>query len=417
MTITSDMTTTCDIIATSDMATTDETIIIKEKKKKSIGLYFHIPFCVKKCRYCDFCSYPVTDPDIHLSYILKIIYELRAKRPQIAGFSESAGDVPNVDTIYIGGGTPSVIEAGFISELLDAVYASYIVAEDAEITIEVNPGTAGPDKFLRYKAAGINRVSIGAQSFDAETLTFLGRIHDAKETVRCVLDARRAGFDNIGLDLIFGIPGQNLSVFEKDLEAAMMLGPQHVSYYSLQIEEKTPIHDDYIKGIFDEADEIEDRRMYHLASDMLSDYGLYHYEISNSAKPGKESRHNLKYWSMEPYAGFGVSAHSYIGGKRFSNTSELAAYLTAENSCEMTEWTHENTLSDDMSEFIFLGLRRTAGIELSDFRSRFGKDFWELYGEETEKLIGRGLLEQKGGALRLTSLGLDVANTVFSEYV
>jgi oxygen-independent coproporphyrinogen-3 oxidase len=291
------------------------------------------------------------------------------------------------------------------------------VTEDAEISIELNPGSADLDKLRRYKAAGINRISIGAQSFCAGALEFLRRIHTAKETVRCVLDARRAGFENIGLDLIFGIPGQSLSDFEKDLEAAIMLDPHHISYYSLQIEEKTPIYEDYTKGLFDEADEIEDRRMYHLASAFLSKNGFFQYEISNSAKPGKESRHNLKYWSMESYVGFGVSAHSYLNGKRFSNTSELASYLTAENTFEMTEWTHENTLTDDMSEFIFLGLRRTAGIELSAFHSRFGKDFWELYGAETEKLIGRGLLEQKGETLRLTVLGLDVANIVFSEYV
>ena len=385
--------------------------------KKPLGLYIHIPFCVRKCRYCDFCSYPVTDEGIHLSYILKVIYELRAKRPLLLEAAGSHDEAPLVDTIYIGGGTPSVIETGFVCELLDAIYASYRVNDDAEITIEVNPGSADLNKFRSYKAAGINRVSIGAQSFDAETLGFLGRIHDARETVHCVLDARRAGFENIGLDLIFGVPGQSLSVFEGDLEAAVMLSPKHISYYSLQIEEKTPIHEDYMKGMFDTVDEIEDRRMYHLASDFLAENGFFQYEISNSAKSGFESRHNLKYWSMEPYAGFGVSAHSYIDGKRFSNTPELAAYLTAENNTEMTEWTHENTPADDMSEFIFLGLRRTAGIVLSDFRSRFGKDFWELFGEETMKLIGRGLLEQKGDALRLTTLGLDVANIVFKEYV
>ena len=399
------------------MTTTSKANDKTEKKVQPLGLYIHIPFCVKKCRYCDFCSYPVTETDIHLSYILKLIYELRAKKPLFAEYRDSGDEAPAVDTIYFGGGTPSSIEGGFISEVLDAVYASYRVTEDAEITIEVNPGTADLDKLNRYKAAGINRISIGAQSFDAETLSFLGRIHSANDTVRCVLDARKAGFENIGLDLIFGIPGQTLSCFEGDLESIILLNPQHVSFYSLQIEEKTPIYEEYMRGFFDTPDEIEDRRMYHMASDFFADNGLYQYEISNSAKPGKESRHNLKYWSMAPYAGFGISAHSYIGGKRFSNTTELASYLTAENSCEMTEWTHENTLADDMSEFIFLGLRRTSGIELSDFRSRFGRDFWELYGEETKKLIGRGLLEHRGDALRLTALGLDVANTVFSEYV
>jgi len=355
-----------------------------------------------------------------LSYILKVIYELRARRAFLAGgetWAQDKGVAPLVDTVYIGGGTPSLLEAGLITELLDAVYTTYTVSDNAEITIEVNPGTANAEKFNRYHAAGINRVSIGAQSFNAKTLSFLGRIHGASEITNCVLDARMAGFDDINLDMIFGIPGQTLEDWENDLAAAMALSPTHLSFYSLQIEEGTPLYDDMMHGVFDTPDEILDRRMYHAAKDYLANHGLYQYEISNSARPGRESRHNLKYWSMEPYAGFGVGAHSYVAGRRFSNTNGLAAYLTAEDDTEMTEWMHKNTFSDDMSEFIFLGLRRTSGIELSQFRACFGKDFWEVYGEETEKLIGRGLLEKSGDALRLTSLGLDLANNVFREYV
>ena len=384
---------------------------------KPLGLYIHIPFCGRKCRYCDFCSYPINDTDIHLAYILKVIYELRAKRALLYENKGYEKGVPLVDSVYVGGGTPSMIEAGFIAELLDAVYASYRVTDDAEITIEINPGTVNSEKLKKYKAAGINRISIGAQSFKYDNLAFLGRIHDVSDIYHTVYDAKDTGFYNIGLDLIFGIPGQCLSGFEKDLEKTIELHPSHVSYYSLQIEEKTPLYEDYMKGHFEPPDEVEDRRMYHTAKNYLSLQGLNQYEISNSSMPGFESRHNLKYWSMEPYIGVGVSAHSYINGKRISNTSELNAYLAAENNQEITECTHENTLSDDMSEFVFLGLRRTSGIELSNFRNRFGRDFWELYGDETKKLIGRGLLEQMGETLRLTPLGLDVANIVFREYV
>ena len=376
---------------------------------KPLGIYIHIPFCARKCRYCDFSSYPIDDADTHLSYIMQVIFELRARRAQLAGAA--------VDTIYIGGGTPSLLDPAFITELLDAVYTTYRVTNDAEVTIEANPGTADPEKFRMYRAAGVNRLSIGAQSFDAATLSFLGRIHSAEDNVRCLMDAREAGFGNVSIDLIFGVPGQTLSAWERDLELALAFSPSHLSFYSLQIEEGTPLYEDRESGVFEPLDEIEDRRMYHFAKKYLAKNGLFHYEISNSAMPGRESRHNMKYWSMEPYAGFGAGAHSCYGGRRSSNKPGLAAYLTAEDVSEMTDTVHENTLSDDMGEYVFLGLRRTAGIGLSRFRARFGKDFWELYGEETERLIGRGLLERSGDTLRLTDLGLDLANTVFSEYV
>ena len=379
---------------------------------EEIGLYIHIPFCKSKCRYCDFSSYPVDDAGIHLSYILKVIHELRAKRPLFGPLC-----APPVNTVYIGGGTPSLLDAGLITELLDAVYSSYQVADDAEITIEVNPGTVDADKFLRYRAAGINRVSIGIQSFDAGILQFLGRIHSTPDTERCVAEAQMAGFDNINFDLIFGIPGQTLSCWEKDLEKAVSMSPTHISFYSLKIEEGTPLFTDFTNEAFHEVDEALDRHMYHTAKEYLSAHGLLHYEISNCARPGFESRHNLKYWSMEPYAGFGLSAHSYFCGLRCSNTSSLTKYLTAEDISEMTEVVHENTLSDNMSEFIFLGLRRTSGIDIPCFNARFEKDFWELFGKETESLIERGLLEHCGGTLRLTHLGLDLANSVFCEYV
>ena len=310
-----------------------------------------------------------------------------------------------------------MVEAGFISELLDAVYSTYRVGEDAEITIEANPGSAEYDKFKAYHAAGINRLSLGAQSYSADTLAFLGRIHSAADTEKSVEAARAAGFGNLSLDLIFAVPGQGFPGWENDLEQAVKLMPDHISFYGLQIEEGTPLFDDVMRGDIETADEILDRRMYRFAKEYLADHGLFQYEISNSARPGFESRHNLKYWTLEPYIGFGAGAHSHFGGRRFSNKPDLASYMAAEYDGDMVDFSHENTISDDMSEYIFLGLRRTAGIELSRFSEEFGRDFWELYGEETEKLIGRGLLEHSGDTLRLTPLGLDLANTVFSEYV
>jgi oxygen-independent coproporphyrinogen-3 oxidase len=322
-----------------------------------------------------------------------------------------------VDSIYIGGGTPSILQPALIEELLDALYATCDVADDAEITIEVNPGAANADLFAAYRANGVNRVSIGAQSFNADMLAFLGRIHSRENALACYADARNAGFEDVNLDLIFGIPGQDLAMWERDLRTAVNLGPTHLSFYSLQIEEDTPLYADFMNGRIQEPDEIEDRRMYHLAKEYTEGLGYLHYEISNCAKPGRESRHNLKYWSMDDYIGLGLAAHSYMRGHRLSNTSSLPEYLTAAGTPEMVDWMHKSTTSEEMSEYIFLGLRRTAGIDLARFRASFGKDFWELYGEETAGLIRRGLLEHSGDVLRLTALGLDLANNVFREYI
>jgi oxygen-independent coproporphyrinogen-3 oxidase len=349
------------------------------------------------------------DAAVHREYARKAAYEIACKKELFRGHA--------ADTIYIGGGTPSFVAPACVEEILDAVYANDRVTDDAELTIEVNPGSAGLDGFRAYRSMGVNRVSIGAQSFDARALAFLGRVHTARDAVRCRADAEKAGFDNVSLDLIFGVPGQTLALWENELKTAALLGPRHVSFYSLQVEEGTPLYDDVLAGRAEEFDEIEDRRMYHLAKDFLAGEGYVHYEISNSAQMGFASRHNLKYWSMDAYAGFGLAAHSYVDGNRFSNTRDLAAYLAAPDVRTMVDWVHENTASDEMSEYIFLGLRRTAGIDLAHFKGTFGRDFWDLYGEETQSLIGRGLVERDGDALRLTPLGLDLANRVFREYV
>jgi oxygen-independent coproporphyrinogen-3 oxidase len=375
-----------------------------------LGLYVHIPFCARKCRYCDFVSFPVADTDAHFAYMLKVVLEASEK-------ARIFGEGRSVDTIYLGGGTPSLVEAGLISEILDALYTHFRVDDECEITIEVNPVSEAREKFRAYRSAGVNRVSIGVQSFDPEVLTFLGRLHSAEEAERAVADARAEGFDNINIDLMFGVPGQDLASWERDLKKALKLAPEHISFYGLGFEEGTPLFEDLTAGRTEEIDEILDRRMYHLAKELLADTGFRHYEISNAALPGRESRHNLKYWSMDPYLGIGAAAHSYFDGRRFSNTSNLTEYMAAAGIEDMMDWAHENSIGDEMGEFIFLGLRRTEGIRLSDFHSSFGRDFWELYGEETEKLIRRGLLEQDGDELRLTALGLDLANNVFSEYV
>jgi oxygen-independent coproporphyrinogen-3 oxidase len=375
-----------------------------------LGVYLHIPFCVRKCRYCDFLSFAGTGADARASYVHKLIGE-------ISGRSEEFGAFRVVDTIYFGGGTPSLLSPRLVGELLDAVYARYRVADDAEITLEANPGTVDEKKLRGYISAGVNRLSVGAQSFSAKKLRYLGRIHSAMDTINMYRQARAAGFDNISLDLIFGVPGETLEIWLADMEAALRLEPEHLSFYSLTLEEGTPIFDDIVNGRAPEVSEIDDRLMYHKALGRLKGAGYRHYEISNAAKPGRESRHNLKYWALDDYVGFGLGAHSYYEGSRFANTEHMTEYMSAAFPEAMTAWEHTNTVSDDMAEFIFLGLRRTDGIDLARFGSTFGRDFWDLYKEETDKLIRRGLLERAGETLRLTPLGLDLSDSVFREYV
>jgi oxygen-independent coproporphyrinogen-3 oxidase len=352
------------------------------------------------------------DPHIHRDYVEKLIKEISFK-------AETFAADYFLDTIYIGGGTPSIILPSLIEEITDAIYVCFNVADDCEITIEVNPATVDSYALREYRTAGVNRLSIGAQSFNEKHLKYLGRIHDASDIFTCYEDAVSSGFSNINVDLIFGLPEQTLSEWEEDVRTLLGVGPAHISFYSLQIEEGTQVFSDIMSGRATEADEFDDRRMYHIAKELLSGSGYVHYEISNSAKPGFESKHNLKYWSLQDYIGVGLAAHSYVCGHRFSNTSELTDYLSSAKSIDMIDFIHKNTRGENMSEYVFLGLRKTEGINLSHFKKEFGRDFWETYGEETESLIGRGLLEveEAHGQLRLTELGLDLANSVFVEYV
>ncbi|MDR0817217.1 MAG: radical SAM family heme chaperone HemW, partial [Clostridiales Family XIII bacterium] len=290
-------------------------------------------------------------------------------------------------------------------------------SEDAEITIEANPGTVSQYDLIDLHHAGLNRISIGVQSFNDKKLKYLGRIHSADAAIKAVHSARRALFKNINIDLIFGVPAETRALWAADVETAIELSPEHISFYDLQVEEGTPVCEDIINGSVEEVDEIEDRLMYHDAIKKLTKAGYVHYEISNAARPGRQSRHNLKYWGMLDYVGIGLGAHSYTAGRRFSNTEDLAVYLSANSSIEMTGESYNNKRGDEISEFIFLGLRRTAGISLAAFRERFGVEFDTLFADETRSLIERKLLQRNGDILKLTQLGLDLSNVVFVEYV
>ena len=380
------------------------------KTSSNLGIYIHIPFCIRKCRYCDFSSFVVADTSVHDAYVTNLCKEIENRKNEV-------GTDYLVDSIYLGGGTPSILAPKHISKILNTISKNYNILENVEITIEANPGAISKSSLSSYYESGINRLSIGAQSFNNDILGFLGRIHKAEDTIAGYADAISAGFENISLDLIFGIPEQSLEMWASDLKSAITLGPKHISHYSLQIEEGTPIYNDWEQGKIKQLDEEVDREMYHTAEEILNGAGYQRYEISNSSKPNYESRHNLKYWNMDEYMGFGLGAHSYTNRCRYSNTSVLQEYLDADDTINMQNFFHENTLDEEMSEFIFLGLRRSEGISLDEFNRRFKKNFENLYGVKTKEMIGKGLLVVERGNLRLTTLGFDLANTVFCEYV
>ncbi|MBE6032506.1 MAG: radical SAM family heme chaperone HemW [Clostridiales bacterium] len=369
------------------------------------GLYLHIPFCLRKCLYCDFCSFPDTPADVRQQYC-------KALRTEIG--SRASGLV--VDTIYFGGGTPSILEPGLLDSVLDRIHGVCKVSDDAEITLEANPGTLTKDKLHAYRSMGFNRLSMGLQSMDDDLLKLIGRAHSVSDFLRNYEDAREAGFDNINADLIFALPGQTVKQWEDTLKRTLDLQPEHLSFYALQIEEGTPLWRAVEAGELQETDQEKDRDMYHLALDLLEEYGYEHYEISNAAKPGRYSRHNLKYWNMEDYAGLGLSAHSWLDGHRIANTCDLETYL--KDPCRPVE-DHKNTPEETISEYIFTGLRKIAGLDLDDFYKHFGGSLEDLYEREVERHLESGLLAYSPDQKRLflTRKGLDLANTVMSDFV
>lgn len=369
---------------------------------KKLGIYIHIPFCRSKCLYCGFYSKGGAAAAEQEDYIRELLEDIEAYGQRYG----KAGEDYLADTVFIGGGTPSLLDAALIGQVLDCLRAHFTVDPEAEITIETNPGTLTADKLSAYRSFGINRLSMGVQSLDNGILKSLGRIHTAEEFAENFALARKAGFDNINLDLMFAVPGHTMEIWEDTLRRAMDMGPAHISFYSLQIEEDTPFYRMFAAGEIDQIPDELDRQMYHSAVAMLSEAGYAHYEISNAAKPGFQCRHNLKYWSMEEYLGIGAGASSYIDGCRF----------TEGPSPEF----HQNTRADDMSEFVFTGLRKTCGISLDEFAGRFGRPFWEVYGglrPELAPFFEAGQLIEEGGVLRLSEEGIDISNAVMAVFV
>lgn len=373
-------------------------------------MYIHIPFCAKKCAYCDFLSFaaPVR---IYREYVDKLIEE-------IYGQSDNFQDY-QVSTIFIGGGTPSILPSELMGELLGVVWECFDIAEGAEITIEANPGTLTMEKLETYLEGGINRISIGLQSSDDMELKALGRIHTFDEFLKSYQRARQAGFSNINVDLMSGLPGQDIHSWRNTLRKVMMLKPEHISAYSLIVEEGTPFYELYGAGQKGLPDEKTDREMYHLTKEMMESQGYSRYEISNYARPGFECRHNSGYWTGVDYLGLGLGASSYTHGFRYHNTADFNEYLgmnlreAGAASQDIQELTHE----EKMEEFMFLGLRMMKGVSGSEFLGRFGQNMWNVYGDVLGKLEEQKLIEVEAPVVRLTELGIDVSNMVLSKFL
>lgn len=383
--------------------------------KKELEIYIHIPFCVKKCAYCDFLSGP-QDKETIERYVSRLLEEI-----QVYASNKHFTSDYEVTTIFLGGGTPSVLKAKQIQRIFETLKNSFKISKDAEITIEANPGTVTVEKLEAYKQCGINRISFGLQSTNNEELKLLGRIHTYEEFLESYQLARACGFKNINVDLISAIPKQTVSSWEETLQKVIGLEPEHISAYSLIVEEGTPFAKVYGEGCPGEHDlpcEEEERAIYYRTEELLEKAGYHRYEISNYAKKGKECRHNLGYWERKEYQGIGLGAASLINNVRYKNTDDLLYYM--EHSSDLSaiqENVEKLSLQEQMEEFMFLGLRKMEGVSVTEFKNTFGKTMEECYGEQIQKLKEQGLLEQRNARIMLTKQGIDVSNYVFSEFL
>ena len=390
-------------------------------QKYLYSIYLHIPFCVHRCGYCDFNTYAGLE-DLIPAYADALIEEIQ----QVAA---SAQDKLPVHTIFFGGGTPSLLSIESVKRILHAIHGGFAVDRDAEITLEANPGTLALEKLLGLRQAGVNRLSFGVQSANPEQLRLLERQHDFQDVIQAVKWARHAGFDNLNLDWIYGLPGQSLDSWQKNIELAIGLAPEHLSLYALSIEHGTPFKEMSSRGLLPLLDPDLAADMYEWASERLGQSGYEQYEISNWAKPGRECKHNLQYWRTLPYIGFGAGAHGFAGGYRTSNVLAPAAYIQRFNvetklSFPRSSATATMEKIDDkraMGEMMMMGLRLTQeGVTGNKFADRFGQDLQEVYESQIGKMQGLGLLESLNGdqkAIRLTKSGRLLGNQVFVEFI
>ena len=376
-------------------------------ENKEIGIYVHIPFCQKKCDYCDFVSYSNKETKIE-EYIQAVIKEIEHQKIKT-----------QITTIYIGGGTPSYIDSKHIKEVIAEIKKKN-VSPDAEITIEVNPGTVTKQKLEEYKQAGINRLSIGLQSAQNELLKQIGRIHTYEQFLETYKMARKVGFENINIDLMLGLPNQRISDLKQSIEKILELQPEHISVYSLIVEDETPIANKIEQGQLQLPEEETERNMYWYVKNNLELNGYKHYEISNFAKTAFESKHNMNCWKQKEYVGFGVAAHSYRDITRYSNTENLGEYIRniQKGNLERNRIINEIQKEDDTKkEYMILGLRQIDGVKISEFKEKFVDNPIYLFRNQLNKLVEQELINIDENHIKLTNKGIDLANLVWEEFI
>ena len=386
-----------------------------------MGLYMHIPFCKSKCKYCDFVSFSNKE---HLvdRYINCIKYEIKdIGLSNLHDYTEGKDDLINLKTIYIGGGTPSAIDSKYIKEIIDVIMQNFQVDNNVEITLEINPGTIDESKLKIYKESGINRLSIGLQSTNNNTLKRIGRIHTYEEFLNTYELSRNLGFDNINIDLMLALPEQTIDELVDGLKKVINLKPEHISIYSLILEEGTKLYEEIInEKKYELTDDNIERKMYWQTKEILENAGFIHYEISNFARKGYESKHNLACWNQEEYIGVGASAHSYSNNVRYSNTESLEEYIyNYENGKDIDNLIfHEKQNKESkMKEYMMLGLRKIQGVDINAFKNCFGQNPIYIFKQEIYKLTSEKLIMVDGNCIRLTNKGLDLANLVWEEFV
>ena len=377
------------------------------EQNKKIELYVHIPFCVKKCDYCDFLSAPA-GRDTQEQYVQALLHEIQ---------TEGGRRKEPVASVFIGGGTPSILEADLLEKILKALYRCFYIEKEAEVTMEANPGTLTLEKLRICRENGVNRLSLGLQSPDDTELASLGRIHNYQQFLESYQMAREAGFHNVNVDLMFGIPGQTRDGWEKSLRIVAALNPEHISAYSLIIEEGTP----FAARNLALPDEDTEYQMYEDTARILGEYGFEQYEISNYAKVGKACIHNIGYWTGVSYLGLGLGAASLMDGCRFTNTTSLERYTTASRKPDFPDNIRKDliklTRQEQMEEFMFLGLRLRSGISKAEFAQRFGIPIEEIYGDVIRRYKELALLQEENGRIFLSRHGIHVSNTVMADFL
>ena len=376
---------------------------------KKLGIYIHISFCVRKCSYCDFYSVALND-NSEYEFIESVLNEIK-------GYKDKLRKGYTVDSIFFGGGTPTIIKPENLKKIIDALGTIVEIDKCCETTMEANPNTLTEEKLKQYKSMGINRLSIGIQSLNDEILKNIGRIHSSREAIEALDRAKAAGFENINTDIMFNIPGQKVEDIENTLRAIIQRGVKHISFYSLKLEEGTPMYILEKNKKINMPNEDYEREMYYAGRKIMEENNLYQYEISNFAQRGFECRHNLKYWNQEEYIGFGPSAHSFLNNIRYSNPPDLKLYCEKRSS-EIQRTIQEVLGREDlMFEYIMLRLRLREGLDMKVFNNKFSADFQKLYSEQIEYLLKNKLIEVEGNKIKLSLRGIDVANYVIVEFM